>query len=139
MSVREHGQVGDTRHTATHGTPETLPANQAWHFALKGSPRHYDDVRNIINRSNEAIVYFGEALTYERGAAVAIWRIHARGLDWLKPLYDWWAEQERIEPIEFTFHLYFPSDNKYSVLDLRDSSPNEVAWQIRSRAPIVER
>ena len=66
MSVREHGQVGDPRHTATHDTPETLPANEAWHFALKGSPRHYDDVRNIINGSNEAIVYFGEALTYER-------------------------------------------------------------------------
>jgi hypothetical protein len=107
----------------------------AWRFSLKGSPRHYDDVKAIVESDPGAQVYFGEALTYERGAGVALWRIEATSFDWLPLLYDWWAEQERIEPIQFTFQLYLPSDLKYAVLNLREHTPDEVAEFIKSNAP----
>ena len=108
---------------------------EGWLFSLKGSPRHYDDVLRIIEANGTAAVYFGEALTYERGAGVALWRVRARDFDWLPALYDWWAEQERIEPIRFTFHLYIPPDLKYPTLDLRDHPPEVVAAYIREHAP----
>ncbi len=77
-----------------------------WRFALKGSPRHYDDVNKIVESDPGAHIYFKEALTYERGAGVALWRIEATTFDWLPRLYAWWAEMERVEPILFTFFLY---------------------------------
>ncbi len=106
-------------------------------FSLKGSPRHYDDVRAIIQADGEADVWFGEALAYERGAGVALWRVRAKGFKWLEKLYAWWAEAERVEPIDFTFHLYLPDNPAYPVLDLRDHSPAEVATFIRENAPYV--
>ena len=115
--------------------PPWLAGGEGWRFSLKGSPRHYDDVKRIIEADPGANVYFGEALTYERGAGVALWRVEAKSFDWLPSLYDWWAEQERIEPIQFTFHLYLPRDLKYPVLDLRDHTPEEVAAFIQANAP----
>jgi hypothetical protein len=106
-----------------------------WRFSLKGSPRHYDDVRKIIEADPGARVYFGEALTYERGAGVALWRIEATSFAWLQPLYDWWVEMERVEPVQFTFHLYFPSNLKYPALDLREATPEQVAELIKANAP----
>lgn len=120
-------------HQTTTGT--TTSTGTVWRFSLKGSPRHYDDVQRIIESTGTADVYFGEALTYERGAGVALWRVRAHDFDWLPALYDWWAEQERIEPIQFTFHLYIPPELKYPALDLRDHRPLDVAAYIRSHAP----
>lgn len=113
-------------------------AGSGWQFSLKGSPRHYDDVKRIIEASGTATVYFGEALTYERGAGVALWRIRAIDFDWLLELYRWWAEMERIEPVNFTFHLYIPPELKYPALDLRDHEPEAVANVIRQRAALRE-
>lgn len=109
-----------------------------WRFSLKGSPRHYDDVKEIIESDPGAVVYFGEALTYERGAGVALWRVSARSFDWLPRLYSWWAEAERIEPVQFTFHLYMPSNLKYSAMDLRDYTPETVERYIRQYAPTTQ-
>lgn len=106
-----------------------------WRFSLKGSPRHYDDVVRLVEANGNAEVYFGEALTYERGAGVALWRIKATGFSWLPALYAWWAEQERIEPVRFTFHLYLPPDLKYPAMDLREHEPAAVEAAIRQRAP----
>lgn len=111
------------------------PQFDGYRFTLKGSPRHYDDVRRIIQDGGGATVYFGEALAYERGAGVALWRIRAKNFDWLPRLYDWWAEMERIEPIIFTFHLYLPDEPKYPALNLRDHTPEEVADFIQKSAP----
>lgn len=105
-----------------------------WRFSLKGSPRHYDEVFRIIEQGGGE-VYFGEALTYERGAGVALWRVRASGFAWVPELYRWWAEQERIEPIEFTFHLYIPPELKYAALNLRDHSAEAVASYIQDHAP----
>lgn len=117
-------------------TPKT--AVDGHQFTLKGSPRHYDDVKAIIEGGGEAQVYFGEPLAYERGAGIALWRIRATGFGWLPKLYDWWTEMERTEPIAFTFHLYLPSDTKYPVMDLREYTPLQVAEFIAANAPIVK-
>jgi hypothetical protein len=109
---------------------------QGWRFSLKGSPRHYDDVLRIIESDAGAEVYFGEALTYERGAAVALWRVRANSFSWLPALYDWWADEERIEPVRFTFYLYIPPELKYPALDLREHAPAEVEAFIKRTAPI---
>lgn len=105
-----------------------------YRFSLKGSPRHYDNVKQLLER-NGAKVYFGEPLTYERGAGVALWRVRAANLEFLPKLYDWWAEMERVEPIAFTFHLYMPDDLKYPAMDLRDHTPEDVAAYIEANAP----
>lgn len=109
--------------------------DNGWRFSLKGSPRHYDDVRKIIEADPGARVYFGEALTYERGAGVALWRIEATSFTWLQSLYDWWVEMERVEPVNFTFHLYLPANLKYPVMDLRNATPQEVEAFIKANAP----
>ena len=106
-----------------------------YRFTLKGSPRHYDDVRKLIEQGGLAHVYFGEALAYERGAGIALWRIRAQDFGWMSELYAWWAEMERIEPIQFTFHLYLPSDLKYPALDLREHTPETVVEFIKNNAP----
>lgn len=131
------GQSKDMGQPAWYFKPKAAPktVQNGWRFSLKGSPRHYDDVRRIIDSDPGARVYFGEALTYERGAGVALWRVEATSFDWLKALYDWWAEMERIEPVEFTFHLYLPRDLKYAALDLREHTPDEVAEFIKQNAP----
>ncbi|MCA9832961.1 MAG: hypothetical protein KC435_03390 [Thermomicrobiales bacterium] len=108
-----------------------------YQFTLKGSPRFYEDVKRIISDGG-AQVYFSEALTYERGAAVALWRVRTNVFDWLPKLYDFWVEQERTEPIASTFHLYLPSDLKYPALDLRTHSPAEVEAFIRANAPVKD-
>ena len=108
-----------------------------WRFSLKGSPRFYDDVLRIIESDAGAEVYFGEALTYERGAAVALWRVRANNFQWLPALYDWWADMERIEPVRFTFYLYIPPELKYPALDLREHAPADVEAFIKQSAPRV--
>jgi hypothetical protein len=118
-------------------TEEKVPSfvGGGWRFTLKGSPRHYDDVKRIIESSGSAQVYFGEALAYERGAGVALWRVEARDFTWLPRPYEWWAEQERIEPINFTFNLYIPPQLKYAALDLRDHTPADIEAYIKQHAP----
>jgi hypothetical protein len=131
------GQSKDLGQPAWYFKPKAAvkTVENGWRFSLKGSPRHYDDVLRIIEADPGARVYFGEALTYERGAGVALWRIEANSFDWLTSLYDWWVEMERIEPVEFTFHLYMPRDLKYPVMDLREATPQEVAEYIKANAP----
>ncbi len=127
------GSAGTLLDETTHGNRVT----DGWRFSLKGSPRFYDDILRIIESDPGAEVYFGEALTYERGAAVALWRVRAGVFAWLPPLYDWWADQERIEPVRFTFHLYIPPELKYAALDLRDHSAAEVEAFIKRTAPRI--
>ncbi|HWV23210.1 MAG TPA: hypothetical protein VNZ58_03395, partial [Thermomicrobiales bacterium] len=102
-------------------------------------PRYFDDVKQIIEEGGGAAVYFGEALMYERGAGVAEWRIVANKFGWLDTLYAWWAEMERIEPINTTFHLYMPDNLRYPVLDLRDHTAKEVAEYLVANAPRVDK
>lgn len=118
----------------TPGDTWRVPTGTGYRFSLKGSPRHYDDVKLLLERHG-ATVYFGEALTYERGAGVALWRVQCDRFNWLPALYDWWAEIERVEPIQITFHLYLPDNLKYPVMDLREHTPAQVESYIREQAP----
>jgi hypothetical protein len=126
---------GKQRHSTDTTTAADVAAESGWRFSLKGSPRHYDDVVEIVERRGDATVYFGEALTYERGAGVALWRIKAQGFSWLPDLYAWWADQERLEPVQFTFHLYIPPEQRYAALDLREHEAAAVERFVRERAP----
>lgn len=123
--------AGSLLDQVTHGAQIT----DGWRFSLKGSPRFYDDVLRIIESDSGAEVYFGEALTYERGAAVALWRVRASGFTWLPALYAWWADQERIEPVRFTFYLYIPPELSYPAMDLREHAPEAVEAFIKRTAP----
>ncbi|MDF2757788.1 MAG: hypothetical protein K0S99_420, partial [Thermomicrobiales bacterium] len=76
---RSQRATGSLLDEVTQGSPVT----DGWRFSIKGSPRFYDDVLRIIESDSGAEVYFGEALTYERGAAVALWRIRAVSFGWL--------------------------------------------------------
>lgn len=114
------------------GPKEFISGHQ---FTMKGSPRFYEDVHRIITEGGDS-VYFGEPLTYERGAAVALWRVRANDLSWLPKLYDFWVEMERTEPIATTFHLYLPGDLKYPALDMREHTPAAVEEFIRANAPV---
>jgi len=111
------------------------PPPVGFRFTLKGSPRHFDDVKQIIQSRGTAKVYFGEALAYERGAAVALWRVRATAFDWLPDLYEWWANMERVEPVQFSFHLYTPDNLSYPAMDLREHSANDVAAFIAANTP----
>ncbi len=126
---------GNQRQSANRTTTASAANEAGWRFSLKGAPRHYDDVVEIVERGGDATVYFGEELTYERGAGVALWRITARGFSWLPNLYDWWAEQERLEPVRFTLYLYIPPELDDAALDLRQHEPAAVEQFIRQRAP----
>ena len=117
----------------TKQAPKVL--KDGYRFSLKGSPRHYDDVKRIIEADSGARIYFSEALTYERGAGVALWRIEATSFDWLPKLYDWWAEMERVEPVNFTFYLYLPNRTRQAALDLRTQTPEQVIDFIKQHAP----
>jgi hypothetical protein len=92
-------------------------------------------VKAIIEADGTAQVYFGEALAYERGAGIALWRVRAEAFGWITALYDWWVEMERVEPIQFSFYLYLPDDLKYPALDLRAHSPEQVVAFIEANAP----
>lgn len=129
------GKGRSAQETLLATTTSRSPVTGGWRFSLKGSPRQYDDVRRIIESDAGAQVYFGEALTYERGAAVALWRIQATSFSWLPALYDWWADVERIEPVRVTFYLYIPPELKYPALDLRTQTPAEVESYIKQHAP----
>lgn len=119
--------------------PEPKQVMDGYRFSLKGSPRHYDNVKKIIEADPGARIYFSEALTYERGAGVALWRIEASSFEWLPKLYEWWAEMERVEPIKFTFHLYLPNRARYAAMDIRTQTPDEVVQFIKANAPRSEK
>ncbi len=125
----------DTLKTIAVEEPKKGFFGGGWRFTLKGSPRFYDDIKQLIEANGKSQVYFGEALAYERGAAVALWRVEATDFSWLPKLYSWWAEMERIEPIEFGFSLYIPPQLKYAALNLREHTPAQVEAFIKANAP----
>ena len=46
-----------------------------------------------------------------------------------------WAEQERIDPIQFSIFLYIPPELKYPALNLRDYAAAQVESFIKENAP----
>src|SRR3712207_8698599 len=115
-------KTGSLLEQVTEGSPVT----DGWRFSLKGSPRFYDDVLRIIESDAGAQVYFGEALTYERGAAVALWRVRGTSLSLPPPLFYWGGGGEGLEPLPGTFFLYILPALQYPPPDLPPHTPPAV-------------
>lgn len=105
----------------------------AYLFTLRSTPRHHDPIRDLINSSGSARVWFSEPLAYLRGQGVSIFRVEARDTKFLEPLYDWWRETESNEAFSFDINL-FVNDREF-VASLREHTPAEVAAMIESQAP----
>ena len=104
-----------------------------WRFQSR-SPRFYDDVLRIIESDSGAEVYFGEALTYERGAAVALWRIRAVSFGYGQCCTTGGRTRSESNRL-LHFYLYIPPELKYPALDLREHSPADVEAFIKRTAP----
>lgn len=114
----------------THDKP-TMPG--AYLFTLRSVPRHYAVLRQAIESTGEARVWFGENLAYIRGKGVALFRIEATGFRWLQPLYERWREIEQREAFPFEIDLYVR--NKQWLASLRDHSPEQIERLVRENAP----
>lgn len=112
----------------------TIPG--AWLFTLRSVPRHYAALREVIESTGDARVWFGEALAYVHGKGVALLRVEATGFQWLDALYQRWAEIERAEAFPFEIDLYIY--NTQWLASLRDHSPAEIEELIRAHAPVFE-
>ena len=113
-----------------HTRPETVGAMR---FTLRSVPRHHDAIREIIDSSPHARVYFSEPLAYLRGQGVSLFRVEAGDLDFLDDLYRWWAETERREAFSFDINLFF--DDRDWVASLREHAPDEIRKLIEEGAP----
>lgn len=113
-----------------HTRPETVGAMR---FTLRSVPRHHDPIREIIDSSPNARVYFSEPLAYLRGQGISLFRVEATGLDFLDDLYRWWAETERREAFSFDINLFF-NDREW-VASLREHTPDEIRKLIEEGAP----
>jgi hypothetical protein len=107
----------------------------AWMFTLRSTPRHHDGILAQIESMGGAHVYFSEPLAYLRGQGVSIFRVEARDLNFLEPLYRWWAETERAEAAAFNIALFV--NNTDFVADLKGSSPSAIRDLIEQHSPRV--
>ena len=105
----------------------------AYLFTLRSVPRHHDPIRDIIDASGTARVWFSEPLAYLRGQGVSIFRVEATDLKFLEPLFDWWRQTENAEAFAFDINLFF--NNTTWVASLREHTPDEIRRLIESGAP----
>lgn len=105
----------------------------AMRFSLRSVPRHHDPIREIIDSSPNARVFFSEPLAYLRGQGVSLFRVEATDLDFLDDLYNWWAETERREAFAFDINLFF-NDREW-VASLREHPVDEIRRMIEENAP----
>jgi hypothetical protein len=105
----------------------------AYLFTLRSVPRHHDPIRDVIDASSSARVWFSEPLAYLRGQGVSIFRVEATDLDFLEPLYDWWRIKETEEAFAFDINLFF-NDREW-VASMREHTPDEIRRIIETQAP----
>lgn len=102
-------------------------------ITLRSVPRHYDALKEAIESTGEATVYFGEALAYIRGKGIALFRIETTGTDFVDNLFARWRELEWNEAFRFDITLYV--HNTEYVDSLRGYSPEQVKALISRHAP----
>jgi hypothetical protein len=105
----------------------------AYLFTLRSVPRHHDPIRDVIDASGTARVWFSEPLAYLRGQGVSIFRVEATDLTFLEPLYDWWRHKETEEAFSFDINLFF-NDREWAA-SLREHTPDEIRQLIEAQAP----
>jgi hypothetical protein len=117
--------------------PRLVPSMPgAYLFDLRSVPRHYEPLKQAIESTGEARVYFGEPLAYIRGKGVALFRVEARDLSFVEPLLDTWKAIERQEAFRFDIDLYV--HNTEWVASLRGLSPDQIKSLIQERAPAFQ-
>jgi hypothetical protein len=109
----------------------------AYLFTLRSVPRHHDPIKEAINASGSARVWFSEPLAYLRGQGVSIFRVEASDFTFLDPLYDWWRKKETEEAFAFDINL-FVNDREW-VASLREHTPDEIRALVEANAPRVPR
>jgi hypothetical protein len=105
----------------------------AYLFTLRSVPQHYEGIKDAIESTGEARVYFGEPLAYLKGQGVSLFRVEAGGFGWLENLYTWWRETERNEAVGFDIKLYV--ENTRFVANLGEHTPAQIEELIRRDAP----
>ncbi|HET9015233.1 MAG TPA: hypothetical protein VFN57_06535 [Thermomicrobiaceae bacterium] len=105
----------------------------AYLFTLRSVPRHYEVIRETIDSTGDARVWFGEALAYIHGKGVSLFRVEATGFTWLPELYGRWHAIEREEAFPFEIDLYV--NNVQWAANLRNRPPEEIEAIIRDNAP----
>lgn len=103
-------------------------------FTLRSVPHHFDGIKDAIESTGDARVYFGEPLAYIRGQGVSLFRVEATGFRFLENLFAWWTEAERGEATGFDIRLF--KNNKEFVGSLRGLTPHAAEELIRSSAMI---
>lgn len=105
----------------------------AYLFTLRSVPRHYYTLKDAIETTGDARVWFGEPLAYIRGKGVAIFRVEATGFSFLDALYERWREIERREAFTFEIELYL--NNTQWAASLRTTPPEQIQAIISNSAP----
>ncbi len=107
----------------------------AWVITVRSVPLRYDELRRVVESTGEARVYFGEALAYLKGEAVALLRIEATGLGWIDELYRWWQQAQKRDGIAFDVRFYV-RDRDY-VGSFQKDCVEELVERLREQAPRV--
>lgn len=92
-------------------------------FTLRSVPKHFVEIKNAIESTGDARVYFGEPLAYIHGQGVSLFRVEATGFSFLPHLFAWWTETEREEATGFDIRLFV--SNKQDVGSLRGLTPEQ--------------
>ena len=123
------------RNAAPPIVPKRVSPNSpgAFLFTLRSVPRHHDPIRDVIDASGSARVWFSEPLAYLRGQGVSIFRVEATDLKFLDSLYEWWRKTETAEAFSFDINLFF-NDREF-VASLREHTPDAVRKIIQDGAP----
>jgi len=108
----------------------------AWLITLRSVPHYYRDIKDVIESTGEARVYFGEALAYLQGQGVSLFRVEATGLGWVKTLYDWWRQAQRRDAIGFDITVYVR--NTEEIASFRHHTPERMVALIEQHAPRVQ-
>jgi len=103
-------------------------------FTLRSVPKHFVAIKNAIEATGDARVYFGEPLAYIHGQGVSLFRVEATGFSFLANLYARWTEIEREEAAGFDIRLF--ESNKQDVGSLRGLSPEQAEALIRQHARV---
>ncbi|HEX3721905.1 MAG TPA: hypothetical protein VHV31_03895 [Nitrolancea sp.] len=101
-------------------------------FTLRSVPHHFAGIKSAIESTGDARVWFGEPLAYLEGRGVALFRVEATGFSFLKNLYAFWAEAERLEATGFDIRLY--ANNKQFVGSLRGLTVERAEELIKAHA-----
>ncbi|WP_231577892.1 hypothetical protein [Thermorudis peleae] len=105
----------------------------SWLVTIRSVPFHHDEIKQAIESTGDARVYFSETLAYLKGQAVSLFRIEATGLQWVDTLWRWWQTLQRRSTIPFDIAVYI--NNTELLARFSETTPEQIKTLIRERAP----